>query len=230
MIKCAIFGDSVLRGLYREPDGHRKLWDQKYWINKIMEDCGVMVTNHSQIGNTVERGRMQFEKALNNGMKADYVLLEYGGNDSDFEWAQVVEAPDAAHVSHTPLPVFEQAYGQFIRRVRELEMEPVAVIPAPIDGRRYLDFLGSAYDKQTIADWLQDTTAMYRHVELYAFTVVKLAMQYGCAVLDIRTPFLGRKDLPQLLSMDGLHYLPESYDIIWQQIYDFFANGSKSEW
>ena len=56
-MKGIIFGDSILRGMFVKKDGKRCIWKNN-WLTTIYEQCGLELTNHSQIGCTVQRGAM----------------------------------------------------------------------------------------------------------------------------------------------------------------------------
>jgi len=47
------------------------------------------------------------------------VLMNFGGNDSDFLWQEISAAPDELHKPKTPIDFFEQTYLKLIERVRK---------------------------------------------------------------------------------------------------------------
>ena len=222
-MKGIIFGDSILRGMFVKKDGKRCIWKNN-WLTTIYEQCGLELTNHSQIGCTVQRGAMLLEKAAERGLEGQQlVLLEYGGNDADFDWGSIAAEPGEKHFSKTPLQLFEQIYGKLIERVRSLQIKPLLVTPVPVIAGRYLDWLSRDNDRAGILKWLSgDETNIYRYQEMYALSVCKLAGKYDCPLLDIRSTMLERRDLPELMSPDGLHPVEAGYELIWQEIAEFF--------
>lgn len=73
----------------------------------------------------------------NKGLHCDLLLLEYGGNDSDYDWPQIAAAPKEEHFPKTMLSVFERAYGELISLGRSLGMQPVIMTLPPIDAQKY---------------------------------------------------------------------------------------------
>ena len=74
----------------------------------------MQLENHSFIGSTISKGRSNFDKYLQKGLECQLLLLEYGGNDSDYDWPKIAAAPQQKHLPKTLLPDFEQAYGELI--------------------------------------------------------------------------------------------------------------------
>lgn len=226
-MKGAIFGDSLLRSLYRQPDGHRMIYDTTPWLERIAAETGIELTNHSQIGSTVERGRMLFEKAVAKGLDAELILLDYGGNDADHDWVAVAADPEGEHPALTPIDRFYEAYDDFIARIRQLGMTPVMILPTPFLPENYIRFLSARVDAEAIRRYLVDINYMYRQEEAYAFAMTKIARKNDCFLIDMRTPLLNIRDIPSVMSMDGIHPLPEAYDIMWQTILDGLKEWQK---
>ena len=106
MKKAAIFGDSIMRGMFwNEKLAKHKLWQNPYPA-RIAAESGIEIENHSFIGSTIKRGRAIFDKVRNKGLHCDLLLLEYGGNDSGYDWAQNAAAPQEEHFPQNQLSVF----------------------------------------------------------------------------------------------------------------------------
>ncbi len=222
MIQAAIFGDSLMRGMYwNEQLAKHKLWKNPF-LPQIAADCGVELENHSFIGSTVRRGLAAFERMLKKGLHCELLLLEYGGNDADFDWPKIAAAPQEQHQPKTPLPLFEQLYGKLITLGRSLGMQPVLMNLPPVDAQKYFRWFSRELDKRALRRWLGNIDIIYRHQEAYSLACTALARQYDCPLIDLRTPFLLRHDLDQLICADGLHPTPAGYELIWQQLTAFF--------
>ena len=222
MKKAAIFGDSIMRGMFwNEKLAKHKLWQNPY-LARIAAESGIEIENHSFIGSTIKRGRAIFDKVRNKGLHCDLLLLEYGGNDSDYDWSQIAAAPKEEHFPKTLLSVFEHAYGELISLGRSLGMQPVIMTLPPIDAQKYFNWFSRKLDKQALMQWLVDIGIIYRHQEAYSLACARLALQYSCPLIDLRSAFLLRKDLDTLIGVDGLHPTPAGYEVIWQQIAAFF--------
>ena len=152
------------------------------------------------------------------------MLLEYGGNDSDYDWPKIAAAPQQKHLPKTLLPDFEQAYGELISQGVSLGMQPVIMTLPPIDAQKYFNWFSRELDQQALLEWLGDIGIIYRHQEAYSLACLRLAKAYDCPVIDLRGAFLLRRDLDDLIGIDGLHPTPLGYELIWQQIAEFFVN------
>lgn len=224
MKKADIFGDSIMRGMYiDETSGKRKLWKNDY-LAKINEQSSVQIKNHALIGSTVTRGRQIFDRSVERGLQCDYLLLEYGGNDSDYLWEEIAAAPMQEHLCKTPLPQFERAYAALIEKGLELNMQPVLMTLPPVDAQRYFNWFSRELDQQALMRWLGDVNVIYRHQEAYSLATARLALRYCCPLIDLRGVFLLRDDFNELISCDGLHPTAQGYSLIWDAISKFFVN------
>ena len=170
------------------------------------------VVNRSKMGATIRKGQALLEHDLQRGMQADYALIAYGGNDSDFDWDAVQDSPRESHLPRTTLADFKQILLQMLRQLKDKGVQPVLMTLPPIDAQRYLDFLcRNGRSKERIMDWLGDTQHIYRHQELYSDTVARLAYETGTPLIGVREMFLGEKRLPGLISADGIHLTMDGY-------------------
>lgn len=223
MTKLSIFGDSILRGVYWcETENKHKAWHNPY-IAKIEQQSNFSIKNHSQMGCTIERGRGLFDKALLRGLDCEYLLIEYGGNDSDFVWEDIAADPKTVQPPKTPLLRFEETLRGFINKARSLHMQPLLINLPPIHAKRYFEWLSAKLDGKAILSWLTDINAIYRHHELYSLAITKLAKSLSCPLIDVRSPLLQMRNLDEMIGQDGLHPTPKGHECIWDSIYKFFA-------
>lgn len=218
MKKTAMFGDSILRGLYWDDKASKyKIWENKY-IKEIRQHGGVELKNYAQIGSTVERGRDLFHKVMDRGTECQIIMLEYGGNDCDHDWQAIAAAPDEIHAPKTPMPVFTQVYSEVIGKCREMGMTPILINLPPIDSQKYFNWFTKGLENQVILHWLGDINRIYRYHEWYSLTIAKLARDFSCPLVDLRSVFLSQPDLDSLMGPDGLHPTPAGYTLIWEEI------------
>ena len=156
------------------------------------------------------------------GLQADYALIAYGGNDSDFDWDAVQAHPQESHLPRTTLADFKEILLCMIRELRERGVQPVLMTLPPIDAQRYLDFLcREGRSRERILDWLGDTQRIYRHQELYSDTVARLAYETGTPLIGVREMFLDEKRLPKLIAADGIHMTMEGYGKLFDTLADW---------
>lgn len=221
-----IWGDSILKGVVFD--------DIKAGYSLLKESCvqiagralGLSVVNRSRFGSTVGKGRQMLEKALADGLDCDAVLLEYGGNDCDFNWAEVSADPDAPHEPNTPMPDFERDLQAMIDMLRAREIEPVMMSLPPIHGERYLDFLVERgnLDRTNMLRFLGDARRIYQYQEVYSLAATRLAQYNRCAYIPVREEFLITRLSADLICSDGIHPNEDGHRLM-QEI--FTRNGRR---
>jgi len=105
-MKLCFFGDSIGKGVVYDPEKERYVPSANSFVKLIEQDEDCRIENCSRYGCTVTRGMELMEKNAEKIEAADVVLLEFGGNDSDFDWEEISADPEAAHTPRTPIEVF----------------------------------------------------------------------------------------------------------------------------
>ncbi len=204
--KLAIFGDSILRGVQLHQDTKRYCIEDCLALDTLAEKYGIDVLNCSRFGYTIDRGEKLVLRQLEKGLAADTIVLEYGGNDADFHWAEIAERPYDEHEPNTPLPIFLKELGALVDRVRACQKKPILTTLPPISASRYLDWITrGGLSKENILLWLGDADAIYRYQERYSNGIKALAEQKGVDLVDLRDAFLAQRQLLPYLCEDGIH-------------------------
>lgn len=204
--KAIIWGDSVAKGvIYDEARGRYTLAPATA-ASIAAQQLGIEVVNRSRMGATVTEGERMMAQDLARGLTADMAIIEYGGNDCDFDWRQVSEAPDTAHDPKTPAPLFETKIRGMVDTARGAGMEPMLVTLPPILASRYFNFISrGGLDAGNILHWLGDKDHIYRYHERYSTLISRIARDCGCRLLDLRADFLALWNAENLFCFDGIH-------------------------
>ena len=204
-MKAIIYGDSILKGILLE--------DGKYVVSHEMEDsisrsCGLTILNRSRFGCTIRKAmdRIRRDSACRAEEK-EYAVLEYGGNDCDYDWADVAARPDEDHLCRTPPADFEADYREAVRLIRAGGRIPVAVTLPPILSERYLRYIcRDGLSRSRILRWQGDVDAISRWQESYSEMIRRLAEEERTFLLDLRSAFLRSGRRPEdLMCEDGIH-------------------------
>ena len=209
MARAYIYGDSLLKATMPDEQFH-----YHFHLPEVMERYSgrqTEVVNRSKMGATVRKGQALLEHDLRRGMQADYALIAYGGNDSDFDWEAIAAAPEQEHLPHTVLPEFIEKLRCAVQELASAGVQPVLMTLPPIDGQRYFQFISRRADGGSILRWLGDVGRIYRHQELYSDAVAALAMTEGLPLIDVRRQFLPMRDLPRYIAADGIHLTMTGY-------------------
>ncbi len=204
--RISIFGDSILRGVVLNETTRRYSVSNSIGMDSIAGMYSIEVTNNSHFGCTIDRGYDYIIKFLERGNSADAVLLELGGNDSDFKWSEVAESPDAEHFPNTPLERFTEIYHEIISLLRSNGIVPVLTNLPPLVAERYLDWIcRDGLNRENILRWLGSTSAIYRYQENYSHSIEKIADETGCKLVDLRGAFLRHRRIEDFFCDDGIH-------------------------
>lgn len=208
-------GDSIEKGVAFDTNRGRYALLRDCFANRVAQGWNLGVRNLSRFGSTVSEGLLRFEKQKESLEDCGTVIMDFGGNDSDFHWQQISEAPQDHHEPGTPLPVFLETYCRLIDQVRESGKEPVLLNLPPVEHRLYFDWISQGLNGANILRWLGGSTAfIYRWHERYSIGVHKIAQLTQTKLIDIRSAFLERRDYGTLLCADGIHPNAQGHALI----------------
>ena len=204
-MNVTVYGDSILKGVLYE-NGRYVL--ERGWEERLAERFGLRVVNRSRFGNTLPKALVRIEKDCETPAEdEEYALLEFGGNDCDFDWAAVSDAPGAEHACKTPPEQFLDALRRAVCALRAGGRRPVLASLPPINAELYLSFLcRNGLSRENIVRWLGDVQRIYRWQENYSQMIEQVAREEDVPLIDLRRPFLQDTRPPeQLLCADGIH-------------------------
>jgi lysophospholipase L1-like esterase len=209
-----IFGDSLTKGVVFDSVLKKYTLLKNCFANLIKNSANVAVKNYSKFGSTVSKGMEMLYRHQDELKNYDYIALEFGGNDCDYNWAEVSAAPDQPHQPKTPVSLFIQKYTEMINVVRRGGSRPVLLSLPPIDAKRYFAWISRGLNADNILRWLGDVEHIYRWHEMYNLAVCRLAKDSGVPLIDISSVFLGTKGYQKLLCEDGIHPNEEGHKLI----------------
>ncbi len=220
-MNVTVYGDSILRGV-RFQDGRYVI--DRSWEERLAETFRMKITNRSRFGNTIGKAMPRIEKDSETPCAGEeYVLLELGGNDCDYDWAAVADAPDAAHDCKTPPERFLTAYRRAICLLRESGRKVFLSSLPPINSELYLRFLcRDGLSRENIVHWLGDVEHIYRWQESYSRMVERLAREERVPLIDLRGAFLRDLRRPEaLLCADGIHPSVQGQTLIFDTLSEY---------
>lgn len=202
----AAFGDSIIKGVIYE-DEHYRVTDESF--QKICEESfGIRIENKGRFGSTVVKGESVFERNLDliKATDGEYVILEFGGNDCDFNWKEISEDPDRKHLPMSTISHFTSTYTNIINEIKKLGRTPVLLSLPPIDAARYFKHISRGLSAENIMKWMRgDKQYITNWHERYNIEIFKLAIETQVPVIDITSIFLERKNYSRFLCEDGIH-------------------------
>lgn len=211
-----IYGDSLMKGTVPAENSRYRFTISEY-LNKIMDIFSLKVLNRAKFGAPVSKGEALLRQDLERNITGTYTLLEYGGNDCNFDWAAVSADPDGEHLPKTPLKTFLSTLEGMADALIQAGSQPVLMTLPPIDAEKYLNSICSNANcvRENILRWLGDANMIYRYHEMYSGAIANLAARKGLPLVDVRTRFLDKHNYRDLISGDGIHPSEQGYQIIY---------------
>lgn len=219
-LNIGIFGDSIGKGILLRSDSNRYS-TLKMDLQKLfgISDEKLSIQNYSMMGSTVTKGLAVLDRHLDKVKHFKNVLLEFGGNDCDYNWKEISDNPQANHECNTPIPVFNKKYTEMIAKIRECQGNPIMLTLPPLVPDKYFEWISRNLNKDHILTWLGgDVNVIYRWQELYNAQVTRLASQLSVPLIDIRSAFLLNHNYQNLICEDGIHPNEAGYELIYKTV------------
>ncbi|MEG0751801.1 MAG: SGNH/GDSL hydrolase family protein [Oscillospiraceae bacterium] len=214
-MNICVFGDSLARGVVLDVTKEKYRTIKECFANLLSESLGFELENFSKFGCTVTKGSELVRRHANDIARADYTVIEFGGNDSDRIWSDISAAPNEQHKAITPPERFHEEYSALIDDVLAAGGHPILLNLPPIDAERYFAWFSRNLNADNILHWLGgDIQYIYRWHEQYSDDIGRIAFEKGVRLIDIRSAFLARRDFRALLCGDGIHPSIEGHRLI----------------
>ena len=220
--RVEVFGDSILKGIQLNNDNTRYHVDNNIDVVTMERKHALDIKNFSKFGCTVTKGLALIEKRLKNDKSGcDAIVMNFGGNDCDFDWKAISDSPEDEHQPNTPLDVFTDTYRKIILLIKEKGIRPIVTTLPPLDAQRFFHWFCKGLNMENILKWLGGVESIYRWQENYSRTVENIARETGALLVDLRGGFLKHRRLHHLLCYDGAHPNTEGQRVITQEFLDF---------
>ncbi|MFA7206354.1 MAG: SGNH/GDSL hydrolase family protein [Saccharofermentanales bacterium] len=200
-----VWGDSLLKGIIFDEARNRYALLKDNCTSALSRLLKIEIINRAKMGCTITKGKEILQRDLERGIKCDAAVVEFGGNDSDFYWNEISDAPDKVHSPKTELSVFSDHLKSMISLLRENDIAPVLVNLPPIDSVKYFDFISRGLDAENILAWLGSKSVIHDFHKQYSRSIDNVAAESNCILIDVRSAFLAQSDYSDLLCADGIH-------------------------
>ncbi len=216
-----VFGDSVCKGVVFDSAlaKYRVLKDS--FIHLLEKAGNMVINNYSKFGCTVTRGSEILTKHESELRNYDYTVLEFGGNDCDYDWAAVAAEPDAFHVPKTPVDDFKTKYAGMVEQIKDSGGNPALLSLPPIDAKRYFNWISRGLNADNILRFLGDVEFIYRWHEMYNLAVCSVAMEHHVPLIDISSVFLKTGHYQNYICEDGIHPNEQGHKLIEKEIFQY---------
>lgn len=218
-----VWGDSILKGvILDENDGKYKVLKDSS-INNFAQITGFNVMNHAYFGMTSTKALNRISTSIDkkSADKSDIAIIEFGGNDCDFNWSEVAGNPDSSHQPKTTIEAFKNSLQNMIDMFREKGVTPVLMNLPPLEPERYFNWISRGLSKENILRFLGDVARIYRWQEAYNNAVEWVSRQKNCKMVDVRERFLLSRDYGLHFCADGIHPNEKGHKKILEALLEF---------
>lgn len=221
-----VYGDSISKGIVYDDTSERYVVLEKNFTSIVGNKLKCVIYNMGKFGNNIVRGQQRIEKEVIK-KNPDFVLIEFGGNDCDFDWQAVAENPKAEHEPKTDLSLFQKTLDNIIQYFRNLNIIPVLMTLPPLDSDRYFKWICKNDPKveEQVLLFLGSTNAIYTWQEQYSKKIEETARRDNAILIDVREAFLSQKDYSRYLCVDGIHPNEEGHKLIADKILEYINSN-----
>lgn len=206
MESFSIFGDSVFKGARYDSASGKCVVNDRFGLDETARKAGLTVRNFSKFGCTVTKALSYVQKMFTK-IDSDIVLMNFGGNDCNFDWQAIAESPLDMHRPNTELDQFVDSYNKMIDFVLEKRSLPVVATLLPVQDKKYIDYVCKVrnLDRDNVMSWVKDSNfSLSDHQKAYSDAVAQIAAKRGIPLIDLRSAFSGRNS-SSLIGPDGIH-------------------------
>ncbi len=223
--RIEVLGDSILKGIQVNPESKRYYTKNDIDMNKLGEMFSLTFTNDSRFGCTVTKGAQLITRKLERGMSFDAIVMDFGGNDCDYKWEEIATNPDEDYLPNTPLDLFIEEYTNLIRKLKNNHIIPILTTLPPLEPQRFFDWWCQNLNKENVMKWLGSIKTIYNHQAMYSSCVEEIAKKESIPLIDIRTAFLKKDHVENLICEDGTHPNSNGQKVITEAFQEFFHNN-----
>lgn len=215
-----VWGDSLARGIVWNEARKRHAYSKTSAVEIAASRLGIEIVNRAKFGCTAPQGLELMERDVESGISCDAAMIEFGGNDCNFNWQAISDRPDESHLPATSPEEYKESMRAMVRNLLHRGIRPALMTLPPIDAERYFRFLvGDKLNRENILRWLGDVQQIYRYQEMYSLMVEEVAREFSISLIDIRSRCLANRNFfKDMLCEDGLHPTEEGQRFVGEQI------------
>ena len=224
MNNIQIWGDSVLKGVVYDEQSARYTTIDDNSVSIAAKETNINFLNGSRFGMTAKKACDMILSHVKKKPATEMAIIEYGGNDCNFNWEEIAMTPNDEHSPNTPIDSFKGCIQTMITALKNINVKPILMTLPPLDAKKFFDWVTqNVVSAKNVLTWLGDINRIYRWQELYSLTILDLAKENDIEVIDTRKAFLSSQNFQSLLCKDGMHPNHKGQQIIAKAIIDFFA-------
>ncbi|TKC15329.1 SGNH/GDSL hydrolase family protein [Robertmurraya kyonggiensis] len=224
-MKIICFGDSLTRGV-SFVKGRLKILKNNYPKvlqelflnnNKGQYDEDIQIMNKGVFNDNSDLLISRLDRDVIQE-KPNYVIIEIGGNDCDFAWAEVAKNPTDLHEATVPVERYINNLKSIVIKIKEAGITPILSTLPPLDPVRYYERITENFSSQ-VSDWICKVGGIEHWHSSYNRALKKLAEELDVMSIDVRSAIKWAGDFKDLISDDGIHLTEIGYKVFAEEIF-----------
>ncbi len=224
MMNIGVYGDSILKGIQINPENKKYYVNNNIDVDILSEKYSIQIKNYSSFGCTVTKGRNMLKKGLEKNIRCDAILMDYGGNDCDYNWKAISENPEGIYSPNTPIEIFKETYCDIIDMLKKKGILPILTTLPPLEPQSFFNWFCRDLNKKNILIWLGEIKNIYYHQESYSKMIERIALEKQTPIVDLRAEYIKSGKEKELLCEEGTHPNTLGQKVI-ELSFNNFANG-----
>lgn len=215
-MKITVFGDSILKGVITIPES-KNIFDitQNDSLSLAQQKLGFELDNRSIYGNIITKGQQKFNKWLEKGGTTDICVIEFGGNDCDYDWAPISENPDGNFQPKVPLADYLNILDQMVTECKKHGFTPLLMTMPSLVPDWWINTISKGLNKDNILKFLGGNyDKLYRNHEIYNLHLLEYIYKNNIEFVDMRRTLLESADYRDLMCLDGIHPNEKGYELM----------------
>ncbi|MCK9425840.1 MAG: SGNH/GDSL hydrolase family protein [Ignavibacteriaceae bacterium] len=221
-----VYGDSISRGVIYDDEKQKYSLLLESFTNLVRENLKGVVYNAAKFGSTIVDGLQRLSNDVLR-RKPDIVLIEFGGNDCDYQWDRIAENPFGEFQPNTECSTFYDLLTGLVKKLDSMKIIPVLVSLPPLDPDKYFRWVShnSEQAKNNILQFIGSISSIYTWHERYNSAILRVAEETKTRLIDIRSAFFLEDDYTKFICLDGIHPNKEGHKVIAGKILDYIKSN-----
>lgn len=217
-----LYGDSISKGVVYDEVKGRYIVLKESFANIVSDNLKGVIHNLGKFGNNIIRGQQKLEADVLK-RNPDIVLIEFGGNDCDFDWDAIANNPEGSFSPKTELTVFENTLNSIVDYFKKLDIIPLLMTLPPLDSDRYFKWVckNNSDAEKNVLKWIGDINRIFHWQEQYSVKVEEAAKRNNVQLIDVREAFLNHNEYNRYLCIDGIHPNKEGHKLIAERVMEY---------
>lgn len=224
-----LFGDSIAKGVIFDPVKGKYSVLKNSFANLVQHRLKGSIINAGRFGSVITKGLSTLQRDVIN-KKPDIAVIEFGGNDCDFNWDAIAQNPEGDYAPNTTLQHYKMSLQEMIEKLQSEGIVPVLMTLPPLDPDSYFRWISKNCEAsaRNILTWLGTVSRIYWWHERYNAAIMQVAEEMQVRWIDIRGAFLSTNDYRQYICEDGIHPNEQGHQLIADKVLQYMEKNYTS--